>query len=77
MVDHAKYACVYCGTALQPGVRALVGHRPTLDRLRPAMGYVAGNVVLACWRCNRRKSDWSLEELEVLVVKLRQLVEQG
>ncbi len=45
--------CHYCGEALE-GVH--------LDRVNPAGGYCAGNVVPCCWACNRGKGDASQED---------------
>lgn len=39
---------------------------PTLDRINPALGYVAGNVIVISWRANRLKSDATIEELIAL-----------
>lgn len=36
---------------------------PSIDRIRPNLGYVVGNVALLCWRCNNLKRDASPEEL--------------
>jgi hypothetical protein len=36
---------------------------PSLDRIVPALGYVAGNVALICWRCNNLKRDATAKEL--------------
>lgn len=40
---------------------------PTLDRIDVARGYVAGNVGIICWRCNRIKSDALLKEIKSIV----------
>ena len=39
---------------------------PTLDRIIPALGYVAGNIAVISWRANRLKSDATSEELQKL-----------
>ena len=39
---------------------------PSLDRVRPSMGYVFGNVALLCWRCNNLKRDAGPEELALV-----------
>jgi hypothetical protein len=33
-----------------------------IDRVIPSLGYVEGNVVSCCWRCNASKSDLTKEE---------------
>jgi hypothetical protein len=40
---------------------------PSLDRVIPSKGYVAGNVNVISWRANRLKLNASLKELEGLV----------
>jgi len=42
------------------------GHRdrsPSLDRYDPVLGYVPGNILVLCARCNRRKQDHTGEQL--------------
>lgn len=39
---------------------------PSLDRLRPELGYVRGNVRVVCYRANQLRSDATLEELRRL-----------
>lgn len=36
---------------------------PTLDRIRPELGYVRGNVIVISNRANRIKSDATIKEL--------------
>ena len=38
-------------------------HSPSLDKVRPELGYVAGNVIVISNRANRIKSDASIQEL--------------
>lgn len=40
---------------------------PTLDRIRPELGYTKNNVWVISWRANRLKSDATLEELRAVV----------
>lgn len=69
--------CEYCGELVESGAgRGPKPHSPTLDRVWPKLGYVPGNVVLACWRCNSSKRDRTLQELERLVVGLRRVVSE-
>lgn len=39
---------------------------PSLDRIRPELGYVKGNVRVVCYRANQLRSDATLEELRRL-----------
>lgn len=44
-----------------------------LDRIRPVLGYVFGNVAFLCARCNRIKYNASIHELETITKWLRGL----
>ncbi len=46
---------------------------PSLDRIKPELGYVKGNVQVISMRANMIKGDASLEELEQVVEHLRRL----
>jgi hypothetical protein len=46
---------------------------PSLDRIRPELGYVPGNVAIISTRANHLKNNASLRELEAVVTYLRQL----
>jgi hypothetical protein len=44
---------------------------PSLDRIDPGQGYVAGNVWVISYRANAIKNDASPEELEMIAQGLR------
>lgn len=44
-------SCFYCGGKCRPNAGAL-------DRVDPTLGYVPGNVVPCCQKCNSEKKDW-------------------
>ena len=44
---------------------------PTIDRLEPRLGYVAGNTAMICWRCNCLKRDATAAELEMIAAWMR------
>lgn len=44
---------------------------PSLDRIHPERGYIAGNVALICWRCNNLKRDATPDELQMVVDWMR------
>ncbi len=46
---------------------------PSLDRIRPALGYVKGNVRVISNRANTLKCDATVEELEKVLLDLREL----
>lgn len=54
--------CPCCGEAMVRG-REDWASSPSLDRLIPELGYVPGNVVWVCQKCNTTKSDHSLAHL--------------
>jgi hypothetical protein len=58
-------ACPCCGNAFElfPVGSKAHQHSPSLDRFRPADGYVDGNVALICWRCNNIKRDYQAADL--------------
>jgi hypothetical protein len=61
----------YCPVLGIPLVRGsgLGGHRagsPSLDRVRPELGYVKGNVIVISHRANTLKRDATIEEMQAL-----------
>lgn len=48
---------------------------PSIDRIDPSKGYVPGNVWIISSKANAMKSNATLAELELLVVKLREKME--
>lgn len=55
--------CPVLGIRLAVGAGVFVDSSPSLDRIRPELGYVPGNVRVISWRANRIKNDASLNEL--------------
>jgi hypothetical protein len=53
--------CHYCKRSFKETTKSRDrmnrGRQATLDRVNSQKGYVEGNVVLACFRCNATKSD--------------------
>lgn len=68
-------ACPCCGEAFLIGAPTgrAVPRAPSLDRKIPEKGYVPGNVVVICHRCNTLKRDGTLAEFEALTNWLRTL----
>lgn len=62
-VPQVPNACECCGVEFDDSRL----RRPTLDRVIPALGYVAANVAWLCWQCNRMKDNATLADLKNLV----------
>ncbi len=52
-------------------------HSPTVDKVLPNMGYVAGNVCVISWRANMLKCDGTPDELEAVAAYARKAVFLG
>lgn len=59
------------GMKLVGGTRKDHDASPSLDRIDPSRGYIAGNVVVISHKANRLKNDAGLAELEALVAWLK------
>jgi hypothetical protein len=56
--------CVICDRELVIGERTVTPSSPTIDRIRPELGYVKGNVLAwVCFSCNSRKHNKTIEQL--------------
>ena len=68
--------CPALGIKLNPG-----GGRsydsPTLDRIRPELGYVKGNLALLSSRANAIKNDASAAEVQMVADWLKKLQQKG
>lgn len=61
--------CQCCGVSFNVGYKGKKqggNDSPSLDRFIPEKGYVKGNVILICLRCNILKRDATCEELQRL-----------
>jgi hypothetical protein len=65
--------CPVFGIELKHGVGSggFKDHSPTLDRIRPELGYVKSNIVVLSWRANRIKCDGTLEEILKIATWMR------
>jgi len=66
--------CPILGTKLKSGDRKVCNTSPTIDRIRPELGYVKGNIQVVSYRANTLKSNATIEELLKVVehlVKMR------
>jgi len=48
-------------------MKPLRERKKRIDKIKPNLGYVKGNVRVICWRANRLKSDATLDELLSIV----------
>jgi hypothetical protein len=56
--------CVVCGRELVIGTGSVTPVSSTIDRIRPELGYVPGNVLAwICFSCNARKHKKTVEQL--------------
>lgn len=70
--------CFYCGAEpasavyrkKRGGKGDLAGYRNDIDRVDSSIGYVVGNCVSSCFRCNFAKSDMSVAEFSAWVEKV-------
>lgn len=47
--------------------RVRTDNTPSIDKIKPAEGYVKGNIHVISWRANRLKGNASLDELKRIV----------
>lgn len=52
--------------------RVRTDNTPSIDKLKPGLGYVKGNVYVISWRANRLKGNATLDELERLVSYIKE-----
>lgn len=72
--------CPVLGIPIRAGFTGRRGPRPdspSLDRIRPWLGYVRGNVRVISHRANTLKGDASVYELELVLVDLRRIESQS
>lgn len=66
-VPEVPVSCPVLGIPLVPNKKAgPIDTSPSLDRICPSLGYVAGNVRVISFRANRLRSDATAEELRAI-----------
>lgn len=65
--------CAYCEVPVVHGGKGRHADSGELDRVDPALGYVKGNVVVACHSCNQYKSDLMPAQLRALALLADQI----
>jgi len=66
--------CPVLGIPLKAGEKIVCNSSPTIDRIKPELGYVKGNIQVISYRANTLKSNATIEELLKVVehlVKMR------
>lgn len=66
--------CPLLGIRLERHAGVRTDASPSLDKIRPELGYVRGNVWVISWRANRLKNNATLQELQTLVANLSRKV---
>lgn len=66
--------CPVLGVRLEVGLGKVQWNSPTLDRIRPELGYVRGNIMVISFRANTLKGDASPEELMKVATFYRDLI---
>jgi hypothetical protein len=59
--------CPVFGTRLEHGTKPFHDNSPSLDRFKPELGYVKGNIYIISFRANRIKGNATLEEIEKVI----------
>ena len=72
--------CTCCGCLLDYTIHPKNGsarnRSPSLDRCDNNLGYVVGNVYVVCYRCNKLKSNATLDELRAIVAYMENNLER-
>jgi hypothetical protein len=65
--------CPVLKIRLKKGVGRFTDSSPTLDRIRPKLGYVKGNIRVISFRANRIKMNANAKELWLVAMDARRL----
>ena len=71
-----KGCCFYCGVepqqSIKNNIRTVNGNyvHNGIDRIDSSKGYISGNVVSCCVKCNKMKLDHSVEEFRKHIIKI-------
>jgi hypothetical protein len=65
--------CPVLGIVLKKGARFGHNNSPSLDRIKPELGYIPENVIVISHRANTLKSDGTLEEHEKVAQWMKNL----
>lgn len=59
--------CPVLGVRLEHGTKPFHDNSPSLDRFRPELGYVKGNIYIISFRANRIKGNATLQEIQQVI----------
>jgi hypothetical protein len=74
---HVPTTCPCCGVPLRINPGRHGKDSPTIDRIDNNLGYVAGNVIFVCYRCNAIKSSATIEQLKTVAKWMQMRIEQA
>ncbi len=66
--------CPVLGIQLQLGEKVVCNNSPSLDRIKPELGYVKGNIQVLSYRANTLKNNATVEELQKVLEHLKKIV---
>ena len=66
--------CPVLGISLKAGEKVVCNNSPSLDRIKPELGYVKGNIQVLSYRANTLKNNATIEELEKVLEHLKKMV---
>jgi len=65
-----KPMCPYCERPMKTIRGPFTRSSPTLDKVKPKLGYIEGNVIVACNGCNHFKNDTESSEEMRMKIKI-------
>lgn len=65
LYESQKCLCYWTGVLMEPSPIQHAPLQPSLERLDNAVGYIPGNVVLACYCINRARRDIPAKDFEI------------
>lgn len=66
-IPEIPLVCPVLGIEIKSGNGRMIDNSPTLDRIKPKLGYIKTNVRIISWRANNLKRDATTEELRSLL----------
>ena len=66
--------CPVLGISLKAGEKKVCSNSPSIDRIKPELGYVKGNIQIISFRANTLKNNATIEELQKVLEHLKKIV---